>query len=91
MLGLETALALALTELAMPLADVVAALSWKPAAIAKLDARHGRPVVVGEPANLAVFDTRLETAAASLGTLRGKVRHAVFAGSAVVIDGVAQR
>ena len=30
MLGLETALALAITELDMPLADIVAALSWKP-------------------------------------------------------------
>ncbi len=47
MLGLETALALSLTELDMPLADVVAALSWKPAAIAGLGNRHGRPVELG--------------------------------------------
>ncbi len=39
MLGLETALALAITELDMPLAEIVAAMSWKPAAIA----RHRRP------------------------------------------------
>ena len=56
MLGLETALGVALAHLDMPLADVVAALSWKPAAIAGLGDRHGRPIAVGEPANLTVFD-----------------------------------
>jgi len=104
MLGLETALALALCELDMPLADVIAALSWKPAAIARLDARHGRPVAVGEPANLAVFDptaewTVIPSKLASKSrntpyagrTLRGKVRHTIYKGTAVVIDGVAQR
>jgi dihydroorotase len=104
MLGLETALALAISELDMPIADVVAALSWKPAAIARLDARHGRPVVTGEPANLAVFDPAAEwtVVPAKLAsksrntpyagrTLRGKVRHTIFDGTPVVIDGVAQR
>ncbi len=104
MLGLETALALAITELDLPIADVVAALSWKPAAIAGLDARHGRPVEVGEPANLAVFDptatwtvvpARLASKSRNTPyagrTLRGRVRHTVFGGDAVVIDGVAQR
>lgn len=104
MLGLETALALAISELDMPIADVVAALSWKPAAIARLDGRHGRPVAVGEPANLAVFDPAAEwtVVPAKLAsksrntpyagrTLRGKVRHTIFDGTAVVIDGVAQR
>ncbi|MCU1361583.1 MAG: pyrC [Ilumatobacteraceae bacterium] len=104
MLGLETALALALTELDMPLADVVAAMSWKPARIAGLHARHGRPVAVGEPANLTVFDptaswTVVPSALASKSrntpyagrTLRGKVRHTVFDGTPVVIDSVAQR
>ena len=52
MLGLETALALAITELDMPLTDIVAALSWKPAAIAGIADRHGRPIAAGEPANL---------------------------------------
>jgi dihydroorotase len=104
MLGLETALALALNELAMPLEEIVAALSWKPAAIARIDHQHGRPIVVGEPANLAVFDPAHEwtVVPAQLAsksrntpyagrTLRGKVRHTVLAGQAVVIDGVAQR
>lgn len=104
MLGLETALGVALAELAMPLADVVAALSWKPAAIAGVDDRHGRPVAAGEPANLTVFDhdeewevIPAELASLSRNTpyvgrrLRGRVRHTIFAGEAVVVDGVARR
>ena len=109
MLGLETALALAITELAkapldMPMADIVAALSWKPAAIAGLGNRHGRPVAVGEPANITVFDANHEwvvrpTELASLSrntpyagrTLRGKVRHTIFSGIPVVVNGLAQR
>ena len=58
MLGLETALALSISELHLPLAQVVAALSWKPAAIAGVADRHGRPIAVGEPANLTVFDPK---------------------------------
>ena len=106
MLGLETALALAITELGalMPLAAIVAALSWKPAAIAGLAERHGRAIEPGAPANLTVFDpdhewTVVPTKLASLSrntpyagrTLRGKVRHTVFGGTPVVIDGTAQR
>jgi dihydroorotase len=104
MLGLETALALALTELDMPLADIVAALSWKPAAIAGLSARHGCPIEPGAPANLTVFDPEAEWTVipaklASLSrntpyagrSLRGKVRHTLFDGTAVVADGVARR
>jgi dihydroorotase len=104
MLGLETALALALTELDMPLADIVAALSWKPAAIAGLAERHGRAVEPGAPANLTVFDVAQEWTVvpgklASLSrntpyagrTLRGKVRHTIFDGTPVVMDGIAQR
>jgi dihydroorotase len=104
MLGLETALALAISELAMPLDAIIAALSWKPAAIARIDDRHGRPIVVGEPANLTVFDPAHEwtVVPAQLAsksrntpyagrTLRGKVRHTVLDGLAVVVAGVAQR
>jgi dihydroorotase len=104
MLGLETALALAITELDMPLAAIVAALSWQPAAIAGVADRHGRPIVVGEPANLAVFDPArqwqvvpAQLASKSRNTpyagrvLRGKVRHTIFNGNAVVVDGTAQR
>ncbi|MDO9176024.1 MAG: dihydroorotase, partial [Actinomycetota bacterium] len=104
MLGLETALALAITELDMPLAAIVAALSWQPAAIAGVADRHGRPIEVGEPANLTVFDPSLEWSVVPARfasksrnspyggrTVTGKVRHTVFRGTAVVRDGAATR
>jgi dihydroorotase len=104
MLGLETALALAITELDMPLADIVAALSWKPAAIARIADRHGRPVAVGELANLVVFDPAAEwtVVPAKLAsksrntpyagrTLRGRVRHTILNGTPTVINSTAQR
>lgn len=100
MLGLETAFALAVSELDMPLSAIVAALSWKPARIAGIADRHGRPVAVGEPANLVVFDpsatwtvSRTSLASRSRNTpyhgrqVRGRVRHTVFGGRAVVVDG----
>ncbi|MBJ7361186.1 MAG: dihydroorotase, partial [Ilumatobacteraceae bacterium] len=103
MLGLETALALALSELTMDVYDVLAALSWKPAKIAGIDDRHGRPIAVGEPANITVFNPSLEWtvdrnsgASKSKNTpyhgrvVSGKVRHTVFNGHGVVIEGVAQ-
>jgi len=100
MLGLETALGVSLACLDMPLADVVGALSWKPAAIAGVDDRHGRPITVGEPANLTVFDpdSEWEVVPARLASksrntpyvgvaLRGRVRHTIFNGAPVVLDG----
>src|SRR5207247_6588500 len=56
MLGLETALALALTELDLPIEQVLALLSWQPARIAGLDGLHGGPLAEGAPANLCVID-----------------------------------
>lgn len=108
MLGLETALGVAIAELVdtglMSLRQVIAALSWKPAAIARVHERHGRPVAVGEPANLTVFDpsTSWEVDPSALASrsrntpyvgrsLRGRVRHTVFDGVAVVVDGEATR
>ena len=104
MLGLETALALSISELDMPLFDIVAALSWKPAAIAGVADRHGRPIEVGEPANLTVFDPAqkwtvvpAQLASKSRNTpyagraLTGKVRHTILNGTAVVVDGTATR
>jgi dihydroorotase len=104
MLGLETALGVALAVLDVPLADVVAALSWKPAAIAGVADRHGTPIAPGNPANLAVFDPdeRWQVRPADLASrsrntpyvgleLRGRVRHTVFRGGPVVIDGAAHR
>ena len=96
MLGLETALGVALAELDMPLADVVAALSWKPAAIAGVGDRHGRPIAAGEPANLVGLrpgralagrarprsPARAATPRSSACDLRGRVRHTVLRGDA---------
>jgi dihydroorotase len=61
MLGVETALAVAVTHLVEPgvlsLRQALGALSWRPARIAGLDhAGHGVPVTHGNPANLCVFD-----------------------------------
>jgi dihydroorotase len=104
MLGLETALGVCLAHLDMPLADVVAAMSWKPAAIAGVGDAHGRPVAVGEPANLTVFDATAEWEVLPAGlasksrntpfvgvALRGRVRHTILRGVAVVVDGMPQR
>ncbi|CAB4566912.1 unannotated protein [freshwater metagenome] len=104
MLGLETAFALSVGELGMDLRSVLACLSWNPARIAGIADRHGRPVAVGEPANLAVLDPgvgwtvdRRRLASKSRNTpyegrsVTGRVRHTVLNGRAVVIDQVAQR
>ncbi len=60
MLGLETALALAITELDLTLERIVALLSWQPAGIAGLDPDHGGcqggPIAPGAVANLCVID-----------------------------------
>jgi len=67
MVGLETALAVALTELTAGGGDggagrspsvevVLALLSWQPARIAGLAGQHGGPVAEGMPANLCVVD-----------------------------------
>jgi len=104
MLGLETALALALTELTIPLERVLALLSWQPARIAGIEADHGGPVAEGRPAHLCVIDPAAvwvvepeKLASRSRNTpyagrkLTGRVRHTILAGEAVVIDGEAQR
>jgi len=104
MLGLETALGVCLAHLDMALADVVAVLSWKPAAIAGLEALHGRPVVPGEPANLTVFDAEEEwevipaqLVSKSRNTpfvgvpLRGRVKHTILGGVVTVENGIATR
>jgi dihydroorotase len=100
MLGLETALALALTELDLDIEQVVALLSWQPAAIIGADDRHGRPITEGNPANLTVFDPTQEWTidadamqSRSRNTpyagrrVRGRVRHTVLEGEPTVLDG----
>ncbi len=104
MLGLETALGVSIAHLDMALIDIVAALSWKPAAIAGVADQHGRPIAVGEPANLTVFDPGrmwevkpAELASKSRNTpyvgvpLKGRVRHTILRGVATVVDGAATR
>jgi dihydroorotase len=104
MLGLETALAVALTELDLPLARILALMSWQPARIGGLEGAHGGPVVEGRPANLCVVDPSAvwlvepqRLASRSRNTpfagrkLTGRVRHTVLWGEPVVVDGEAQR
>jgi dihydroorotase len=103
MLGLETSLALTITELVEPgiltWARALALLSWQPAAIAGLE-HHGRVIEPGAPANLCVIDPAvswevdaLRLASKARNTpfagrkLTGKARHTVLAGCPVVTDG----
>lgn len=112
MLGLEYALALAFTALvdegveggwAMSDPDVLALLSWNPAAIAGME-HHGGPIVEGAPANICVVDPNERwTIDASGGAsrsrnvpyvgrrVRGRVRHTFCFGEQVVSDGEATR
>jgi dihydroorotase len=104
MLGLETALALAITELDLPIERVLALLSWQPAAIAGIADEHGGPVAAGRPANLVVLDpaatwtvdpsrsaSRSRNNPYAGRTLTGLVRHTILRGEVVVRDGEAQR
>jgi dihydroorotase len=104
MLGLETALALALTHLDLPPATLVERFSSRPAAILGVDDEQGRPVEAGEPANLCVVDPAAtwvvepeRLASRSRNTpyagmkLTGRVRHTLLRGELVVVDGEARR
>ena len=104
MVGLETALALALTELDLDLEIVLGLLSWRPARVARLGHDHGGPVVPDRVAHLCVIDPDEEwtvdpTDTASRSTnnpyggrqVRGRVRHTVLRGEPVVVDGEPQR
>lgn len=103
MIGLETALGLALTELDLPIEEVLALLSWQPARIAQLE-EHGLPIAVGNPANLVVIDTGAiwtvepeRFASKSRNSpyvgrkLRGRVRHTLLRGIPTVLNGEATR
>jgi dihydroorotase len=104
MLGLETALALALTRLDLAPAELVALLSTRPAAIAGVGGEHGGPIEVGRPGHLCVVDptetwvvdptllaSRSRNTPYGGTTLRGVVRHTLLRGEPVVLDGKAQR
>ena len=103
MLGLETALGLALAELDLPLEQVLALLSWQPARIAGIE-DHGGPVAEGRPANLCVVDpaaawtvdpdalaSRSRNTPYAGRTLPGRARHTILRGEPVVIDHEATR
>ncbi|HMC42877.1 MAG TPA: dihydroorotase [Acidimicrobiales bacterium] len=104
MLGLETALAVLLTELELPMERLLALMSWEPARIAGIADVHGGRLAQGRPANLCVIDPGatwvVEPAALASRSrntpfagrrLRGRVRHTILAGDPVVVDGEAQR
>jgi dihydroorotase len=107
-LGLQTALSLAITEIDLPLTRILALLSWQPAAIAGLDPSNrggqGGLIIPGAESNLCVIDptatwtvdpmtlaSRSRNTPYAGRTLTGRVRHTVFRGEPVVIDGEAQR
>ncbi|MGH2735096.1 MAG: dihydroorotase [Actinomycetota bacterium] len=103
MLGLETALGLALTELLEPghvtLLEAMRLMSAGPARILGLD-RQGGPVESGRPANLVIFDpsatwkvdpeafhSKSRNTPFAGRTLTGKVLHTIFEGRVTVRDG----
>jgi dihydroorotase len=101
MLGLETALSLAISELGLPIERVLALLSWQPARIAGLDAG---PLAEGRTANVTVIDpttawtvdpSRLASRSRNTPyagrSMTGRVRHTFLRGEPVVLDGEAQR
>jgi dihydroorotase len=107
MLGLETALGLALTELVAPgylaLPAAVERLTAGPARCRRLPG-HGGPVTPGAPANLTVLDPaarwtvdRAKLASRARNTpfhgreLTGRVVHTLLRGAFTVRDGKAQR
>ena len=100
MLGLETAFAVANTNLEMPLEAILATMSWQPAKIAGVHRNYGGPIARGKAANLTVIDPNMvwEVVGSQLASIssntpyenmsvKGKVRHTIYNGEAVVVDG----
>ncbi len=103
MLGLETALALAISELTLPPERIFGLLATRPARIAQIDAQHGT-LDVGRAANICVVDPEQQWtvdpgALASKSrntpyagrTLTGRVRHTIRHGAVIVQNGTATR
>ena len=103
MLGLQTALALAITELGLPVERIFSLLSGGPARIAQITEAHGH-LAIGRPANLCVVDplatwtvdahqlaSKARNTPFAGRTLSGVVRHTVWNGIATVANGRAQR
>jgi dihydroorotase len=103
MLGLQTALALAITELGLPIERVFSLLSGGPAQIAQITEVHGH-LAIGRMANVCVVDplaswtvdahqlaSKARNTPFAGRTLNGVVRHTVWNGIATVANGTAQR
>ena len=103
MLGLETALALALSQLSITPEEVIELMSINPARIGGLS-HQGEPIEAGRQANICVFDSTESWVvdaqkSASLSRnnpydkmkLTGRVRHTIFHGEPVVIDALLMR
>jgi dihydroorotase len=104
MLGLQTALAVTNTVIGLSPLQVVDLFSVNPARIAGIADQHARPIAVGEPAHIAVWDlattteiSRNDMVSKSRNTpyhgmtVRGRVRHTMFGGEIVVQEGKAQK
>jgi dihydroorotase len=105
-IGLETALAAALTHLVrpgiVPLARVLDAMTRTPARIVGASG-HGGPIEAGRPANLVVIDpddrwvveppfaSKARNSAFTGQVLVGRVRHTILRGSFTVADGKVAR
>ena len=104
MTGLETALSVVQETMVetgrMSWADVARVLSSAPARIGRVDAQHGRPIAVGEPANLTLVDpaarrvvrpqeqaTKPENSPCGGRELPGRVVATFLRGRATVLDG----
>ena len=99
MLGLETAFAVARSELDLPLPDLLALFTWRPAGIASLTDRQGLALAAGREANITILDldhgwTVSGDRMASLARntpfegreLTGKAKHTFWKGEQVLAD-----
>ena len=103
-IGLETAFAVSVTELNLPLHEIMSAMSWVPAEIAGIEATHGGVLSEGRPGNLIVIeeDTKWSPTISQMASkstnspfdgheLQGKIKHTFINGEAVVLHGETQR
>ena len=104
LIGLETAFAVSVTELNLPLHKILSAMSWVPAEIAGIEATHGGVLSEGRPGNLIVIeeDTKWSPSISQMASkstnspfdghqLQGKIKHTFINGEAVVLHGETQR
>ena len=103
-IGLETSLAVLMTDPDLDLDVLLGLLSWRPAEIAGVTGRHGCKLVAGQPANLVVIDPakswRVDPVALASRAVNtpfagrefvGKIRHTLWNGEFVVEDFEATR